>query len=607
MNEDALTFLSRQHPYDALPSAVVQDIAGQVEKVSLSEGQPIYRLGERLDGLYIIQSGLVSVRDETGTQISLLERGNSFAERGLLADGLAVTSATAVADTLLICLPASLFDLLRREQPPFRRFFERGQKTDKSASHATSLAQVTVDRLMVRAPVTCAPETGIRQVAQIMQDKHISCLCVTDGPDLLGIVTLRDLAGKAVAAGLSGDTPVSSIMTPAPRTLPPTAIGSDVLHMMMEYRLGHLPILQSGRLVGIVTQTDLTRFQATSAAGLVAETARAQKVQDLPRITARIPELLMQLVAAGNRHDVVTRMITDVADVVTRRLLTLAEERLGPAPVPYLWLACGSQGRQEQTGVSDQDNCLILSDDIQAHDLSYFQEFARFVSDGLHACGYVYCPGEMMATNPRWCQPLSVWREYFRGWIASPGKEAQMLASVMFDLRPIGGDRTLFDGLQKETLAAAAQNSIFTAHMASNALTHHTPLGLLRGLATISRGDHRKTIDMKLNGVVPVVDLGRMYALQGQLTDVNTRARLIAAHAEGIISEAGGHDLIDAYDLVAQTRLEHQARRIRDGKAPDNFLPPQTLSDFERSHLRDAFVVIKTMQSAMMQGRGILG
>ena len=143
--------------------------------------------------------------------------------------------------------------------------------------------------------------------------------------------------------------------------------------------------------------------------------------------------------------------------------------------------------------------------------------------------------------------------------------------------------------------------------MASNALTHHTPLGLLRGLATISRGDHRKTIDMKLNGVVPVVDLGRMYALQGQLTDVNTRARLIAAHAEGIISEAGGYDLIDAYDLVAQTRLEHQARRIRDGKAPDNFLPPQTLSDFERSHLRDAFVVIKTMQSAMMQGRGILG
>ncbi|MEP5090027.1 MAG: putative nucleotidyltransferase substrate binding domain-containing protein, partial [Paracoccaceae bacterium] len=104
-----------------------------------------------------------------------------------------------------------------------------------------------------------------------------------------------------------------------------------------------------------------------------------------------------------------------------------------------------------------------------------------------------------------------------------------------------------------------------------------------------------------------VVDLGRMYALQGRLDVVNTRARLNGALAAKIISQSGGQDLLDAYDLVAQSRLEHQATLIKRGKAPDNFLPPASLSDFERSHLRDAFVVIKTMQSAMMQGRGILG
>jgi CBS domain-containing protein len=300
-------------------------------------------------------------------------------------------------------------------------------------------------------------------------------------------------------------------------------------------------------------------------------------------------------------------MITDVADVVTRRLIAMAEAELGPAPARYLWLACGSQGRQEQTGVSDQDNCLILEDGVTEADMTYFARFAASVSDGLNTCGYVYCPGDMMATNPRWCQPLSVWRDYFTGWIKNPSKEAQMLSSVMFDLRPIGGDATLFDGLQRETLKRAAGNSIFTAHMASNALTHQTPLGLLRGIATISSGDHRKTIDTKLNGVVPVVDLGRMYALQGQLTAVNTRARLQAALQANIISSKGGRDLLEAYDLVAQTRLEHQSRLVKDGKKPDNYLPPDQLSNFERSHLRDAFVVIKTMQSALMQGRGVLG
>jgi CBS domain-containing protein len=312
----------------------------------------------------------------------------------------------------------------------------------------------------------------------------------------------------------------------------------------------------------------------------------------------------MQLVAAGNRHEVVTRLVTDIADAVTRRLLRMAEDELGAPPVPYLWLACGSQGRQEQAGVSDQDNCLILDDAATEADLLFFDRLARFVSDGLNAAGYVHCPGDMMATNPRWRQPVRVWREYFRGWIATPSPEAQMLASVMFDLRPIGGERALFDSLQAETLDRAARNSIFTAHMASNSLKHYPPLGLLRSFATIRSGEHRNTIDLKMNGVVPIVDLGRMYALQGRIALVNTRARIEAAGAAGVTSQSGSRDLLDAYDLIAETRLDHQARRVKAGERPDNYLVPAELSDFERSHLRDAFVVVKTMQSALSSGRG---
>jgi CBS domain-containing protein len=223
---------------------------------------------------------------------------------------------------------------------------------------------------------------------------------------------------------------------------------------------------------------------------------------------------------------------------------------------------------------------------------------------GSTQAGYVFCPGDMMATNPRWRQPVSVWRGYFRGWIATPSNEAQMLASVMFDLRPIGGETALFADLQAETLDLAARNSIFTAHMASNSLKHHPPLGLLRNLATIRSGEHRNTLDLKMNGVVPIVDLGRMYALLGRLTEVNTRARIEAAGAAGIISASGARDLLDAYDLIAEARLEHQARRVKAGERPDNYLAPAELSDFERSHLRDAFVVVKTMQSALVSGRG---
>lgn len=607
MIKDPSSILSYLHPYDSLSDGDRDEILSQSEWVTIKKGDPVYTFGDRLNGLYIIANGQVSVTDANNAPISLLGRENSFGERGLLRDGTAVTSATALEDSLLLCIPPALFSKLLKQHEPFFRFYDRSHRAPVvDLPQSGNLTSVRVDALMVANPTACTPDTTITDAARLMRDKKISCLCVVDNDTLQGIVTLRDLVNKAVAVDVSKDTPISAIMTERPRVLSPNAIGSDVLHLMMEHRLGHLPVVSAGRLVGIVTQTDLTRFQASNTASFVAEASQAKSVRDLADITARIPRLLVHLVAAGNRHDVVTRMITDIADVVTRRLLRLAEQKFGTPPVRYVWLACGSQGRQEQTGVSDQDNCLILQDGISAEDLEYFAPFAQFVSDGLDACGYVYCPGDMMATNKRWCQPVGVWKEYFAGWIAQPGKEAQMLASVMFDLRPIGGDETLFADLHTDTLAAAAANSIFTAHMATNALTHATPLGLLRGLTTIRAGEHRNTIDTKLNGVVPVVDLGRMYAIQAQIKDVNTRARLTAALQAGVISESGGHDLLDAYDLVAQTRLEHQASQIKQGKAPDNFLPPGTLSGFDRSHLRDAFVIIKTMQSALMQGRGVL-
>ncbi len=597
-------FLATVHPYDSLAADALATVVAQCAASTAAAGAMIYAAGHMLPGLYVIRSGSVEVRDPAGDIVSVLGPRNSFGERGLLRDGRAATTAVAASDADLVLIPGGAIRALIDRHPAFRRFFDR---THHAAGKRADLATTLVETLMTPTPATCPPATTVTEAARLMRDRHISSLCVADGDRLAGIVTLRDMSGKVLARELPGTTPVDQVMTAAPLTLSPYALGSDVLHAMMERRIGHIPIVDNGRLVGIVTQTDLTRFQAVSSAELVGAVARAPDAAAMAAVTARIPQLLVQLVAAGSRHDAVTRLITDIADAATRRLLALAEETLGPPPCPYLWLACGSQGRQEQTGVSDQDNCLILDDAATEADDAYFAALARFVSDGLNAIGYVYCPGDMMATAPRWRQPLRVWRSYFARWIATPDPEAQMLASVMFDLRPIGGETALFSDLQADTLRAASANSIFVAHMVANSLKHQPPLGLLRGIALIRSGEHKDAIDMKMGGVVPIVDMGRIHALRLRLTQVNTRARLDAAADLGAISASGGHDLLDAYDLIAQTRLEHQAGLVRGGGRPDNFLVPGVLSDFERSHLRDAFVVVRTMQSALAQGRGIPG
>jgi CBS domain-containing protein len=596
-----LAFLQTVHPYDSLPQDELARVAGFFSRREFPAGAEIYHSGEPLQGIYLIKQGAVEVLDPNGDLVSLLGPQNSFGERGLMRDGRAATTARATEDSVLLLLPGTEFRRLVAQVPAFDRFFHRGRSGE---TRDTDLTTRKVGDLMTPSPVTLAPDRPIREAAVAMRDAHVSSLGIVEGDRFLGIVTTRDMTHRVLAAGIDPDRPVSSVMTANPASLPPSALGSDILHLMLERRIGHLPVVENGRLVGMVTQTDLTRFQAMSSASLVRDVSTAETVAEMAAVTARIPQLLAQLVTSHNAHEVVTRLVTDVTDTVTRRLLAMAEAELGPPPVPYLWLACGSQGRQEQTGATDQDNCLFLDDAATPDDITYFDRLARKVCDGLNACGYVYCPGEMMAVTPRWRQPMRVWRDYFAGWINRPDPMAQMLSSVMFDLRPIGGETGLFADFQAETLEMASRNSIFVAHMIANSLKHQPPLGLLRGLATIRSGEFKNRVDLKHNGVVPVVDLGRVYALTGRLTPANTRARLEAAEDAGIISASGGRDLIGAYDMIARIRLENQANHIQSGRAPDNFLAPSDLSDFERSHLRDAFVVVRTMQSALGHARG---
>jgi CBS domain-containing protein len=204
-----------------------------------------------------------------------------------------------------------------------------------------------------------------------------------------------------------------------------------------------------------------------------------------------------------------------------------------------------------------------------------------------------------MATNPEWRQPVSVWKEYFQKWIEHPDKKALMLASIFFDLRPVYGDSTLFESVQKSMLASAKENRIFIAYLVSNALTHRPPLGFFRNFVLIHAKEHDNTLDVKHRGIVPIVDIARVLALSEGIAVVNTTERLQAACAAGGVSSEMTQDLVDALEYIGSLRNHHQVERIRAGQAADNFLDPKSLSGLERKHLKDAFAIIKSMQEVL--------
>ncbi len=593
--------LNHWQPFDILPEQELVQLKQFLETENRETGEVIFDVGESVENLYIVGSGLVEIISPEGTAVSQVSAGETFGYRSILRNDKTKLSAKCVESGEILKLSKQYFLDLISKYSEFGSFFRQSERHIESVSDvANSLITATISDVMTRSPVTMNTSMSIQDAARLMDENSISCILVCENDQLVGMVTSGDLASRVIAKGIPNDVSISKVMSQNLYSIKPNALVLDAMIEMSARKIGHVPITENGKPIGILTRTDLIRRQHVSAVYMITDIWRTKDEKEIAEKISNLPQLLAQLVSSGIDAYRIGQVITSVSDAVTKRFIHLAEEFLGPSPVPYLWLACGSQGRQEQTGVSDQDNCIMIDDsyDEKQHG-EYFKNLAKFVSDGLNTCGYYYCPGEMMATNSMWCQPVREWRKYFSEWIATPQPMAQMLASVMFDLRPIEGKRSLFEGLQEETLKLAASNSIFCAHMIANSLTHTPPLGLLRGFALIRSGEHKSTIDCKLSGVVPITDIARIYALQGKIQPVNTRERLLIAKEREVLSEQGSNDLIDAYDLISDIRLEHQAKLVKEGKKPDNFVKPSNLSALQRNYLRDAFGVVKTIQSAL--------
>ena len=207
----------------------------------------------------------------------------------------------------------------------------------------------------------------------------------------------------------------------------------------------------------------------------------------------------------------------------------------------------------------------------------------------------------MMARTDEWRQPQRRWAEYFRRWTEEPEPKALMLTCVFFDLRLIHGRAELLDELRRDVLARTRDNSIFLAYMVGNALTHRPPLTLFGGISTVRAGEVRDAVDLKHSGIVPIVDLARIYALAGGHDAVNTNDRLLVAAQGGEVSEHSARDLRDALEFMSALRIRHQAAQVARGEAADNFLSLSELSNFERGQLKDAFGVVQTLQSVLAQ------
>jgi CBS domain-containing protein len=569
--------------------------------IVLPQGQLHTRMG-------LILSGDITLVDpDLGLKIRL-HSGEMFGFGATPQHQLTTWQAKAASGCHIAWLQPEVLTSLCQQHGELAYFFtslpvnEPASALETPGDDALSLLSTPIRTLIKRAPITVSPSTPIQAVAGLMRDLRVSSVLLVEQDHLFGLVTDRDLRNRVVAQGLDIKRPVSDIATMAPMSVNANSPAFEALLLMARHNIHHMPVMDGTSILGMITTTDLTEQHSTSAVYLAGDIYKQTTLEGLKAISARIKQLQQHLAAADASAYSTGHIITSITDAITIRLINLAEAQMGPAPIEYVWVAAGSQARNEQTAKSDQDNCLMLDDAFdEATHGAYFKAFSKFVCDGLAECGYIHCPGEMMAMTDQWRQPRRVWAEYFHKWVDQPKPKALMLTCVFFDLRAIHGKAELLDGLRQQVAQRTKGNSLFLAHMVSNALKHRPPLGMFGQITLSKGGDNPHTIDLKHIGIVPIVDLARVYALAAGVTVANTHDRLEVSSQAGEVSAQSARDLRDALEFLGKLRIAHQARQITQGKAPDNFLALEELSNFERSHLKNAFAVVQTLQDVLKQ------
>ena len=322
------------------------------------------------------------------------------------------------------------------------------------------------------------------------------------------------------------------------------------------------PLLVVGALTGVDDLATLDRYAA--------------------RMVTSVHELLLERVDALE----ITAALAEVNDGLTRRLVELAQSRLGPPPCDYAWLALGSQGRGEQVLSSDQDSALAHADGVVAAH-GYFPQLAELVVTALARAGLPRCAGGYMATS--WCRPVTELRTTLASWVDRPDPESLLRAEVFLDVRRVHG-RLPVDALERALLRGGARGP-FRTQMARAAVRFRPPLSVFGRLRAPGHA-----VDLKRAGVTAIVLLARLYALAGGSAARTTLLRLTDSVAAGTLGQPEADALADAYRFLTGLRLRHQVAQARSGRPADDLLELDELSPDDRDRLQTVMRQVRDVQ-----------
>lgn len=608
--------ISQFAPFDRMSHEHLVWLVQRLTLAYYAQGEVIIspEQGDKAD-FFIIKQGVVQ-----GEQLVLatqaentwleLHEGECFPLGALLANRPVTSTFRAGSDVFCYVLSAADFLQLTRLSPPFYDFctrrianlLEQSQHIiqagySKACTEQQSMSS-SLAAIVRREPVTCSPDSSIRQALQLMDEHGVGAMVAVERDIPLGILTLHDVLSRVVLADTDLDLPVMSVMSTQLTTLPPHAPAHAAALAMAKSGIRHVLVTESNRLKGVISEKDLFSLQRVGLSQISTTIRHATSLALLKQCARDIQQLTRNILAQGVAAEQLTQIITTLNDLLTTRIIELELQDSPVQSIEFCWLALGSEGRFEQTLNTDQDNGIIFKpgdNEDPAAARARLLPFARRVNLALAECGFPLCGGDVMASNPQWCLTLHEWQDTFDKWIYHGAPMDVMHSTIFFDFRPLYGATHLGTSLREWLQAAAPKNTRFLHQLAVNALRNRPPLGMVRDFVT----GEGHTIDLKLNGITPFVDAARIFSLAVGGTQTNTLQRLREIALPLNISTQDIEAYCEAFLFIQLLRLRLHHTQGVYGETLSNRVDPDTLNNLDKRILKEAFRQARKLQTKL--------
>ena len=577
----------------------------------------------KVDKLYVLAKGSAQYYFEANFAKTLkktLKKGDNFGGISILMnDSVSTRTLEVLEDSTFITLDVHIFLKICAVSKEFKEYFtaEFG-KCMLNKSYAGIILRHIRDKefnlpffnqpisAMFRPNIaTCPIDTSIRAAAEKMSKSASSAILVrNEKKKIQGIVTDADLRTKFLAKGLNPLEPISSILSYPVITIPADSQVFEVFLKMTTKDKRHLAVTNKALdIIGIITEKDLISSQANSTYLLIKAIQSAQHIDHLENIHSRLSELLLDPIKNGSNPEYIIKLITAFSDAILEKIILFTINEIGKPPCRFVFMIMGSEGRDEQTLISDQDNALIyedLSDPADAQKaLEYFNRFSELVCNQLNRAGFKFCDGDNMAKNPKWCQPLSVWKGYFTNWIRSVDPQKILYSSIFFDFRGAWGDFGLTDELKLHLAESVKKWPGILRCLTENSFQFKPPINFFGKFIVEEKGKHKGFFDIK-KALLPIIDFARIYSLKEGISATNTLARLFRLYTKHSLTGKQYLNLIRSYNHMMNLRFLRQITTIMDeDEEPDNYINPANLSSIDQAMLKEIFKIIERLQQKL--------